>query len=171
MGLYDRDYYREWLDEQKKKEKWKDQVRQGRKINPHTKTSPLVSLLLVVIGFAIIFEFGLKLYNGDIKIGIPKRVNIDQPTVTNIFIQQSVPATTTYTQNRPQYLPSAEPRTNAQPEVVYIERQQNSISNAEDNHRRLQAIQERERECNYWRTKGLNYDLETVTLNIRQFCR
>ena len=58
------------------------------------------------------------------------------------------------------------------PNIVYTNQaRENTPSNAEDNHRRIQEISERERLCTYWQQNGLNYEVETVTTNIRQYCR
>jgi len=57
-----------------------------------------------------------------------------------------------------------------QPQIIA---HSNSVAmrlNAEDNHRRVMEIQERERKCKYWRANALNYEMETADFNIRQFC-
>jgi hypothetical protein len=44
-------------------------------------------------------------------------------------------------------------------------------STAEDNHRRVLAIQERERRCQWWRERAVDYDLLDVRENIRRYCQ
>jgi len=40
-----------------------------------------------------------------------------------------------------------------------------------DNHRRVLEIQEREKQCRFWRHNSMGYDLATITENVRHYCR
>lgn len=167
MGLDNRETYRKFLDEQNRQF-----IRPAIQPSRNKKEAwdsmgglAWVLLAFVVIGFWLNAGVDLTQYAEKTQ----TLTKIDTPATT-----LNKPATAT---QRPpaQIAPHrrAEPAMNYATQPVIITHSNNNMAmqlNAEDNHRRVIEIQERESKCKYWRANALNYEMETADFNIRQFC-
>jgi hypothetical protein len=166
MGLDNRETYRKFLDEQNRQ--FIRPAIQPSRNKKETLDSmgglAWISLVFVIIGFWLNGGVDLTQYAEKIQSFTQTGTLAIIPSKPEPLAQRSPAQTASPRQ--------VEPVRNytIQPQIIA---HSNSVAmrlNAEDNHRRVMEIQERERKCKYWRTNALNYEMETADFNIRQFC-
>ena len=194
MSLEDRDYYREWLKEREKSPKPENRnVTVSRPSFSPANERPIKVFEILWPIIAVFVIIGLAAMNG---YQWKKMKAFTKPTIEKVeksmqkFVEQ-IPQNTTNqttiiyqpTQNILQ-IERSEPKAEIQwtkkeeawktnretIEHMYQVEHTEKLSNAEDNHQRIEAINIREKQCNYWRTYGIDHTLENISSKVREFC-